>query len=90
MKLFTTISYCKGLEVKQRRIDFTSDAHTRKGLLRALGKAIADELGTDTFEVYGRKLIAISNRHRSPHVVLTFGHDDDRYVWGVANDALMA
>lgn len=82
MKLFTTIN----ANGKQRRVDFTSNAHTRRGLLRALADALYDE-GITTGDLNGRKLIATSNKHHSPHVKLSFSPADDRFVWGCVNAA---
>lgn len=82
MKLFTSVT----TGGKQRRIDFTSNAHTRRGLLRALADALYDE-GITTGDLNGRKLIATSNKHHSPHVKFSFSPADDRFVWGVINAA---
>jgi len=82
MKLFTSVT----VGGKQRRIDFTSNAHTRRGLLRALADALYDE-GITSGDLNGRRLIATSNKHRSPHVKFSFSASDDRFVWGVINAA---
>lgn len=83
MYYHTMVTYDDG---RRRRVEFRSEATTPDGIARALGRAIAKQLGTDVFETSGRVFF---RRYKDDFRLDGQKRIDDRKVWAAAHDALL-
>lgn len=49
-----TINYANGISTNRATVWAKTSAKTKRGICKALGRAVADQLGTDAFMVTGR------------------------------------
>lgn len=87
------INYANGFSTSRATVWAKTSAKTKRGICRALGKAVADQLGTDAFEVTGRLMMlecgtprnhALNDLRNGPAISAS----DERAIVDAAQDRL--
>lgn len=87
------INYANGFSTSRATVWVKTSAKTKRGICKALGKAVADQLNTDAFEVVGR-LMTLEHGTPKNHSLNelrngpTISGADERVIVDAAQDRL--
>lgn len=90
-----TINYANGFSTSRANVWCKTSAKTRRGICKALGRAVADQLGTDAFELANMRLVTMERgtpRNHTFHDLRngpTLTASDERAIVDAAQDRIL-
>lgn len=88
MYYHTSVTLIDGVWYVPKRVMFRSEATTKRGILKALAKAIVEQLGTDVFHV-SDSIMSRKRKDDWPSGQIRLTKADENFVWQTAHNMLL-